>query len=173
LRRNGLNGTPFRQTSSNGLTVTDTQSAHPSFLNGQSITFIPRTGTRLPQTATWTFGIQRQITNDTTIEANYIGTDSTGAVAVKNTSNGIYIIGAGSNTIGGTVAGARNLISGNGLDGIFLDGAFAANNVVQGNYIGTGASGAAWSKENRSGRAGRADPWPRTTPRRGAGARPR
>jgi hypothetical protein len=49
----------------------------PAFLNGQAITFIPRTGTRLPQTINWTFGIQRQVARDTTIEANYIGSRST------------------------------------------------------------------------------------------------
>jgi hypothetical protein len=49
----------------------------PSFLNGQSITFIPRTGTRLPQTINWTFGIQRQVARNTTVEANYIGSSST------------------------------------------------------------------------------------------------
>jgi hypothetical protein len=49
----------------------------PSFLNGQSITFIPRTGTRLPQTINWTLGIQREIARNTTVEANYIGSRST------------------------------------------------------------------------------------------------
>ena len=49
----------------------------PSFLNGQSITFIPRTGTRLPQTINWTFGIQREVARNTTIEATYIGSRST------------------------------------------------------------------------------------------------
>lgn len=49
----------------------------PSFSNGLAITFIPRTGTRLPQTVNWTFGIQREILRDTTIEANYIGYKST------------------------------------------------------------------------------------------------
>lgn len=49
----------------------------PSFLNGQVITFIPRTGTRLPQTINWTFGIQREIARNSTVEANYIGSRST------------------------------------------------------------------------------------------------
>jgi len=50
---------------------------NPSFLNGQAIYFMPRTGTRLPQTISWTFGIQRQLTPNTSIEANYIGSRST------------------------------------------------------------------------------------------------
>jgi hypothetical protein len=49
----------------------------PSFLNGQTIYYMPRTGTRLPQTLSWTFGIQRQIAANTSIEATYIGSRST------------------------------------------------------------------------------------------------
>ncbi len=49
----------------------------PSFSNGLAISFIPRTGTRLPQTVNYTFGIQREIMRNTTIEANYIGYKST------------------------------------------------------------------------------------------------
>ncbi|MEO8097902.1 MAG: carboxypeptidase regulatory-like domain-containing protein, partial [Acidobacteriota bacterium] len=49
----------------------------PSFSNGLAISFIPRTGTRLPQTVNYTFGIQREIMPNTTIEANYIGYKST------------------------------------------------------------------------------------------------
>jgi hypothetical protein len=49
----------------------------PSFSNGLAISFIPRTGTRLPQTVNYTFGIQREIMRNTAIEANYIGYKST------------------------------------------------------------------------------------------------
>lgn len=49
----------------------------PSFLNGQSILYIPRTGTRLPQTINWTFGVQREVARDTSVELNYIGSRST------------------------------------------------------------------------------------------------
>jgi hypothetical protein len=49
----------------------------PSFRNGQSISYIPRTGARLPQTVNWTLGIQREIVRNTVVEANYIGSRST------------------------------------------------------------------------------------------------
>lgn len=49
----------------------------PSFSNGLAISFIPRTGTRLPQTINYTFGIQREIARNTTIEATYIGYKAT------------------------------------------------------------------------------------------------
>src|SRR5262249_29422244 len=46
------------------------------------------------------------------------------------------------NTIGGTSAGARNVISGNALDGIVISDSGTTGNVVQGNYIGTDITGA-------------------------------
>ncbi|HYB97660.1 MAG TPA: Calx-beta domain-containing protein [Candidatus Limnocylindrales bacterium] len=70
------------------------------------------------------------------IEANYIGTDPTGTIAFGNGGVGIVVHGD-SNTIGGTVAGAANLVSGNN-GGIDVNG---INNVVQGNRVGTNATG--------------------------------
>ena len=49
----------------------------PSFRNGQSISYIPRTGTRLPQTVNWSLGVQREVARNTVVEANYIGSRST------------------------------------------------------------------------------------------------
>ena len=50
---------------------------NPSFLNGQAIDYIPRDGTRLPQIASWTLGIQRQVGPGTAIDISYIGSHST------------------------------------------------------------------------------------------------
>src|SRR5439155_1210568 len=52
------------------------------------------------------------------LQGNLIGTDQTGTLALPNTGAGIELDGASNNTIGGTVAGAGNLISANGGDGI-------------------------------------------------------
>ena len=52
--------------------------------------------------------------------------------------------GASNNTIGGASPGAGNLISGNGHDGVLLDvqgGPPITGNLIQGNYIGTDATG--------------------------------
>ncbi|NIO42243.1 MAG: Calx-beta domain-containing protein, partial [Burkholderiales bacterium] len=50
--------------------------------------------------------------------------------------------GANSNTIGGTAAGAGNLISGNGYSGIIIsDPASPGGDIIQGNLIGTDAAG--------------------------------
>ncbi|MGA2240288.1 MAG: hypothetical protein ABSG74_13860 [Candidatus Bathyarchaeia archaeon] len=75
------------------------------------------------------------------VQGNYLGTDVTGSLALGNTDNGVTLSGAAANVIGGTNAGAGNVISGNGEAGIFLSGAGATNNLVQGNHIGTQATG--------------------------------
>jgi titin len=84
------------------------------------------------------------------IQGNYIGPEVTGLSALANRLCGVHILSPG-NTIGGSVGGAGNMISGNGQDGIFLDGARAANNVVQGNLIGTVAGGTAGWGNGRAG----------------------
>jgi hypothetical protein len=63
-----------------------------------------------------------------TIQGNYIGTDYTGTSAVPNgvgVATGQVVstnASAGYATIGGTVAGSRNVISGNTGDGVQLNG---------------------------------------------------
>lgn len=75
------------------------------------------------------------------IQGCFIGTDSMGnnVDTTPNAGNGIVVNGA-NNTIGGTAAVARNLISGNGVNGLVFQGA-ATGNVVQGNLIGTNLAG--------------------------------
>src|SRR5262249_51811163 len=70
------------------------------------------------------------------ITANWIGTDGTGAAALAN--GGGIGLGGTSNRVGGPTAGERNVISGNTSEGIALYGVF---DLIQGNYIGTNASG--------------------------------
>ena len=76
------------------------------------------------------------------IEGNYIGVDKTGAAALPNTGNGVTIGGGSqSNIIGGTMAGAGNVISGNTSHGIGLYDAGTSQNFVQGNLVGTDKTG--------------------------------
>jgi parallel beta-helix repeat protein len=78
------------------------------------------------------------------VMGNYIGTDATGTVALPNGNNGLDISGASTNnTIGGSGAGAGNVISGNKLNGVGILGSGTTGNVVEGNYIGTNAAGTA------------------------------
>jgi hypothetical protein len=77
-----------------------------------------------------------------TIIGNYLGTDANGLVARGNGTWGIDLNGAGSgNIIGGSTAAARNVISGNSLGAIALNGSGVTGTVIQGNYIGVGADG--------------------------------
>ncbi|MET0647259.1 MAG: Calx-beta domain-containing protein, partial [Pyrinomonadaceae bacterium] len=81
------------------------------------------------------------------IKGNYIGTDATGMSTLADVSGGnswgVVLSGVSGqtgpgNVVGGTEPGARNLISGNGAGGV---DASSADAVVQGNYIGTNATG--------------------------------
>lgn len=77
------------------------------------------------------------------VRGNHIGTNAAGTAALGNTSHGVAIQGGPNTTIGGTTAGARNVISGNGGIGLLVTGAGSGGAVVQGNYIGTNAAGTA------------------------------
>jgi hypothetical protein len=80
-------------------------------------------------------------TTVTVVQGNYIGTDATGNNALGNVDGGIYFYGSGANTIGGTAAGAGNLISGNSQEGLSVGDPGANFNIIQGNFIGTKADG--------------------------------
>jgi hypothetical protein len=85
---------------------------------------------------------------------NLIGTSFTGLAADPNFEYGVYIDNSGRNTVGGTSALARNVISANGIDGVEIFGgvtqassqgskakAKSQFNVVVGNAIGADLSG--------------------------------
>jgi titin len=75
------------------------------------------------------------------VQGNLIGLDATGTASLGNGNAGIGISSAAANQIGGTASGARNVISGNGNNGMYLVGAGTSCNVIQGNYIGTDTNG--------------------------------
>ncbi len=78
------------------------------------------------------------------VKGNTIGADVTGAQSLGNGLNGVLIMyGSTSNVVGGNTAGARNVISGNGLYGVQLQDPGTTGNRVQGNYIGTDVNGTA------------------------------
>jgi titin len=80
------------------------------------------------------------------LEGNRIGTNAAGTATIANQFEGVDIAWP-DNTVGGTVAGAGNVISGNGFDGLFIDmpgnAAGSTNDLVEGNFIGTDGSGTA------------------------------
>ncbi len=85
------------------------------------------------------------------IEGNHIGIDATGTVTdpdpqtngdEKGNDFGVRISGAPDNVVGGTSPAARNVISGNGRVGMYIDNSGGRDsNRIEGNYIGTDASG--------------------------------
>jgi hypothetical protein len=78
-----------------------------------------------------------------TIQGNFIGTNAAGDARRPNNLDGVRISASPNNLIGGTTAGARNVISGNDQQGVYILNNTATNNVVAGNYIGTNAAGTA------------------------------
>ena len=85
------------------------------------------------------YGINVSSNNDI-IAGNYVGTNATGTIAQANASGGIIVTGS-SNTIGGTSTAARNVISGNSVNGVLITGSGATGNLVEGDYIGVNAAG--------------------------------
>lgn len=75
------------------------------------------------------------------IRASFVGTDATGTQAAGNAEQGIFVLNGAENRIGGPFPEDQNLVSGNVKDGVNLFGETADGNVVQGNLVGTDASG--------------------------------
>ena len=71
------------------------------------------------------------------IQGNYVGTDITGTQPLPNKVHAVAILG-NNTTVGGTVAGARNILSSDGHDGVHF---FGPGTLVQGNFIGTDVTG--------------------------------
>ena len=80
-------------------------------------------------------------TMSNTVLGNYIGTNAAGTSAIGNAAGVSIIGGAQNNQVGGALPGERNLISGNGGDGVHISGLGTDHNTVSGNFIGTDATG--------------------------------
>jgi hypothetical protein len=87
-------------------------------------------------------------TNNAIVQGNYVGTNAAGTAGLGNNARGIRMRnGASFNLIGGTLAGAGNLVSGNNTDGtisgagVEITSVGTTGNIVQGNFIGTNAAG--------------------------------
>jgi len=74
-----------------------------------------------------------------TIQGNYIGTNRAGTAPLGN-DIGIFVQFP-YNLIGGSVPGARNIVSGNRHTGIFFDANLFTGTKVQGNFIGVDVTG--------------------------------
>ncbi len=87
----------------------------------------------------------RRTEGSTSVLGNYIGTNAAGNAALPN-GVGIVLDAAADEEIGGRSEGEGNVISGNTGDGIYVAGdgeleIFADGNTIEGNFIGTDATG--------------------------------
>ena len=81
-------------------------------------------------------------TTGTMIYGNFIGTTTSGNTVRGNTIDGIRIeAGATGTLVGGSGSARRNIIAGNGQDGVQIDGEATDGNTIQNNWIGLAADG--------------------------------
>lgn len=95
------------------------------------------------------------------VQGNYVGTNFAGTATISGlsagpTNIGIEILAGNFNTVGGTASGAGNVVSGNRSANILvwrnvMLGAPTDGNIIQGNFIGTNASGTSATTNNTRG----------------------
>jgi hypothetical protein len=95
------------------------------------------------------YGIYTNGTN-TVIQGNLIGTDITGTQAIPNFSGGVTFTGENI-LVGGASPAARNVISGNGGQGIVADDFGTIVSKIQGNFIGVDITGSTVLSNQSSG----------------------
>lgn len=87
------------------------------------------------------------------IKGNYVGVNAAGSWVIRNANIGVELNETPDNTVGGTTAAERNVLSGNGGAGVFITGAASTGNLVTGNYIGVNSTGS-YSLNNLVGGVG-------------------
>src|SRR5690606_33860500 len=88
------------------------------------------------------WGLEIQNNEEVGVRCNFIGTSSDGTTAAGNGSGDVFVFSSVNSEIGGASESQRNLISGNGGDGVAIAGNSNATEVI-GNYIGTDVAGMA------------------------------
>ena len=80
-------------------------------------------------------------TSGNVVEGNFVGTDVGGTQPLGNSDVGVLITsGATGNTVGGTAAGAGNVVSNNGSVQFFLGGVYLTGSGTSGNVVGGSAA---------------------------------
>ncbi|MCU1264622.1 MAG: hypothetical protein JWM21_940 [Acidobacteria bacterium] len=142
----GFAGTPlielngqFTPRGTSGLKI----SSGSSRVRGLVINRFGATDCSLPLNANVSVGTAIQLVSggNNLIDGNFIGTNLSGTAGMCNSGNGIYLFNSSFNTVGGTAAAARNIVSANRAPGIAIGGEFSISNRVQGNFVGTDVTG--------------------------------
>jgi titin len=90
----------------------------------------------------FSYGIAMGGVNGNVVQGNCVGTDFAGKTALANGFTGVAMEGGSTgNLVGGTTAGAGNVISGNGTYGVYISDVGTTGNLVQGNIIGADLTG--------------------------------
>lgn len=76
----------------------------------------------------------------TIMRGNYIGLKPDGTTLNRN-QWGVFFKDSGNNVFGGTGANEGNVVSGNYSGGVTFSGVGSSNNIIQGNLLGTDATG--------------------------------
>jgi hypothetical protein len=88
------------------------------------------------------YGINNDVNSPgTIITGNKIGTNLAGTAAIGNLGHGVFIQSSNNVTIGGGSKALRNIISGNGANGIGTNN--SKGFIIQGNFCGTSVTGLA------------------------------
>lgn len=85
-------------------------------------------------------GTTASLVDSVALFGNFIGVDVTGATALPNSNMGVRVEEASEVSIGSEIEGDGNVISANGVDGVFII-ENTDNILVKGNLIGTDSSG--------------------------------
>lgn len=88
-------------------------------------------------------GIQIADSSNVSLLGNHVGIAADGSTGLRNVSHGVYADNVSNLIVGGTAAGAGNVISSNGsssnIEGLWLDNGTSAT--ILGNFIGTDSTG--------------------------------
>jgi titin len=131
-------GTKGLHNGTDGVYVAD--GASDALIGGLTTTPGTGAGNVMADNAHYGIHITGQGTTGVVVEGNIIGLNAAGSAKLGNAYDGVLIDGgAFKNTIGGTATGAGNVLSGNHERGVEIDD--AAQNLVEGNLIGTDVTG--------------------------------
>jgi hypothetical protein len=119
------------------------QNGQPSTFTFVDASFLPGQQPIQPAPATAGVDVTGAGTGGNVVLGNLVGTNPSGTAELGHLTDGVLVQdGAANNTVGGTSAGAGNVVGGND-DGVVLSGGGTSGNVVAGNLIGTGRGGTA------------------------------